>query len=154
MEQLLPWGSSALWVNTNCCSLALGLHTKSFEAVCWPPLRSAISEGFLSSSFLPVVLFPSQVPWLPFHSRAHDAVSPPGMLPSHSTPRLPPFPPHTPGQAAANPAQPLKCCCKVQRKDISVHCCVIPFGHRLRRSAVLCFMLTVTFLNVSVVLGD
>lgn len=46
MEQLLPWGSSALWVNTNCCSLALGLHTKSFEAVCWPPLRNAISEGF------------------------------------------------------------------------------------------------------------
>lgn len=54
------------------------------------------SQRVFSSSFLPVVLFPSQVPWLPFHSRAHDAVSPPWDASRSLNPQAPSFPtPHT-----------------------------------------------------------
>lgn len=72
-------------------SLLIGTGANGFGAVSQPPLRSAISEGFLSSSFLLVLLYPSPHPGC-LSTAEHVTQCPPVMLPqppgSPSSPTL------------------------------------------------------------------
>lgn len=138
-----------------------------------------ISEGFAflkhRGSFPPMILFPSHkrpgclspaectsqhpfpnVPLTPESCRRLFPLPGPALALglSHQARLVPPLPTPALGPGASKPSTISAGLLGRKIRDISKHCCVRSFLHGLQHSVELCFMLTTTFLNVFVVLGD